>query len=138
MNCPQCGSEKVYRSGFRYMVKCQVQRWLCRSCGYRFSDFNVKVNILRQVSEASGPAENHTNGCVTDLDFSSEKVLNGLSFAGSKDVGSHSVSVTEKGLNPLCIYNRERRVCASAKAKNLEEQEQIERPADGTTQNQTL
>ena len=37
--CPQCGSKKVWRDGLRYsLFGDRIQRWLCRDCGFRFSD----------------------------------------------------------------------------------------------------
>lgn len=37
--CPQCGSKSLYKDGLRYLKDSStVQRWLCKSCGYRFSD----------------------------------------------------------------------------------------------------
>ncbi|MCW4046970.1 MAG: site-specific integrase [Candidatus Bathyarchaeota archaeon] len=37
-HCPECGSSKLFRAGLRYLADGgSVQRWLCRSCGYRFS-----------------------------------------------------------------------------------------------------
>jgi len=37
--CPQCGSNRLYKDGLRYLVdSCKVQRLLCRNCGYRFSE----------------------------------------------------------------------------------------------------
>jgi len=37
--CPQCGSSKLYKDGFRYLLDgSEVQRLLCRNCGYRFSE----------------------------------------------------------------------------------------------------
>jgi integrase len=37
--CPKCGSKKLWRDGLRYpMFGDQIQRWLCRDCGLRFSD----------------------------------------------------------------------------------------------------
>jgi len=43
IHCPQCGSEKLYKDGLRYLKDgSTVQRWLCRVCGYRFSDPNSK------------------------------------------------------------------------------------------------
>jgi integrase/rubredoxin len=37
--CPECGSKKLYRDGFRYAADgAGIQRWLCRTCGYRFSE----------------------------------------------------------------------------------------------------
>ena len=39
LKCPQCLSEILYKDGMRYLSsKESVQRWLCRSCGYRFSE----------------------------------------------------------------------------------------------------
>jgi integrase/rubredoxin len=41
--CPECGSTKLYRDGQRYLGDgSSVQRWLCRECGYRFSESNGK------------------------------------------------------------------------------------------------
>jgi len=39
MKCPSCGSQKIFRNGNRYMKNGEkTQRWLCSSCGYRFSE----------------------------------------------------------------------------------------------------
>ena len=38
LRCPECGSERLYRDGLRYVQEGYVQRFLCRDCGYRFSD----------------------------------------------------------------------------------------------------
>ena len=35
--CPECGSAKVWKDGFRHDNLISIQRWLCRDCGYRFS-----------------------------------------------------------------------------------------------------
>lgn len=36
--CPQCSSRKLYKDGMRYLRDgSEIQRWLCRNCGYRFS-----------------------------------------------------------------------------------------------------
>jgi integrase/ribosomal protein L37AE/L43A len=37
--CPQCGSKKTIRDGQRYLAdSVNIQRWLCKNCGYRFSE----------------------------------------------------------------------------------------------------
>ena len=37
--CPECGGKKAWRDGLRrQMFGGQIQRWLCRDCGLRFSD----------------------------------------------------------------------------------------------------
>ncbi|MEM1563713.1 MAG: tyrosine-type recombinase/integrase [Candidatus Bathyarchaeia archaeon] len=41
--CPQCGSPKLWRDGLRRLANgFEAQRWLCRNCGYRFTDPNFK------------------------------------------------------------------------------------------------
>lgn len=37
--CPQCGSARLYHAGLRHSVSGDaIQRFLCRDCGYRFSE----------------------------------------------------------------------------------------------------
>jgi len=36
--CPECGSNRVWKDGLRYTGEGPVQRWLCRDCGFRFSE----------------------------------------------------------------------------------------------------
>jgi integrase/predicted RNA-binding Zn-ribbon protein involved in translation (DUF1610 family) len=39
LKCPECGSERLYRDGLRRLADgSQTQRWLCRDCGFRFSE----------------------------------------------------------------------------------------------------
>jgi len=41
--CPECGSKLLYKDGLRYLSDgSTVQRWLCRNCGYRFSEKSFK------------------------------------------------------------------------------------------------
>jgi len=43
--CPQCGSRLLYKDGLRYLSDgSTIQRYLCRNCGYRFSETR-KSNI---------------------------------------------------------------------------------------------
>lgn len=48
--CPQCKSTKLWRDAKRYTVYGdEIQRWLCRDCGLRFSDPNdVKKSWSKQ------------------------------------------------------------------------------------------
>ncbi len=40
-SCPQCNSKKLWRDAKRYTaLGYEIQRWLCRDCGLRFSDPN--------------------------------------------------------------------------------------------------
>jgi integrase len=42
--CPSCSSESLYRDGIRYYPNgISAQRWLCRDCGYRFTESQKKI-----------------------------------------------------------------------------------------------
>lgn len=48
--CPQCSSNKLWRDGMRFpMFGDQIQRWLCRDCGLRFSDPNDVLKAKHSV-----------------------------------------------------------------------------------------
>ena len=43
LKCPQCGSKRLYKDGLRYLKDgTSIQRYLCRECGYRFSENHAK------------------------------------------------------------------------------------------------
>ena len=41
-DCPECGSNRFYKDGLRYTNEGRIQRYLCRDCGYRFSEKSYK------------------------------------------------------------------------------------------------
>lgn len=42
IKCPECDSLKTWKDGFRYTNLGSIQRYICRNCGYRFSDPNFQ------------------------------------------------------------------------------------------------
>jgi len=38
LQCPLCGAQRVWKDGIRHANEGDVQRYLCRDCGYRFSE----------------------------------------------------------------------------------------------------
>jgi len=64
--CPQCGSSRLWKDGFRYLADgLTVQRWFCRNCQNRFSeqhnDYKVSRTIgSRQISAILQDAKNLT------------------------------------------------------------------------------
>ncbi|MEM2975834.1 MAG: tyrosine-type recombinase/integrase [Candidatus Bathyarchaeia archaeon] len=46
--CPSCGSQKVWKDGWRHTDYCSIQRWLCRSCGHRFSWGSNGLNMSQR------------------------------------------------------------------------------------------
>ena len=123
--CPSCGSSSLYRDGLRYFSdNSSTQRWLCRSCGYRFSKPKKKVNVTSQVVKSPNSRDNVHEVRITPRDCAFKKTSNDLSLKSSEDVGSHGssdLSTIGKGLNGLPNYSRYAKVCASNKeAKNLD------------------
>jgi integrase len=52
--CPQCGLKRLYRDGLRYLTDgASVQRWLCRDCGYRFSEKPPQKNLKWQINTSN-------------------------------------------------------------------------------------
>jgi integrase len=53
MRCPECGSTRIDKAGFRYLANgSSVQRFQCCECGYRFSENSFKqsqTNKDRQI-----------------------------------------------------------------------------------------
>ena len=46
--CPECNSERFFRDGFRVLADgSRVQRYICRDCGYRFSDKSYKECLTK-------------------------------------------------------------------------------------------
>lgn len=125
--CPECGSKRVWCDGVRQTAIEPVQRYLCRLCGFRFSQSTahsgIKGDILRQFSEQSDSGKNLLQSNIFQSDFSTKPALENPSFKRSEHVASHISSkqtITAKTLNTFADYNRERLVCVSeSEAKNL-------------------
>ena len=41
-SCPECGSRRVWKDGLRYTSVGAIQRYICRDCGYRFSESRME------------------------------------------------------------------------------------------------
>ena len=94
--CPQCGSKRLYKDGLRYLKDgTSVQRYLCRDCGYRFSD----PNILQHVQKVQG------------LNL---KTLSGLSYNCQVGARTHSVA---KNLAEVEKQNQKRVAGATTQAE---------------------
>jgi integrase len=61
LRCPECGSKKIWKDGLRYVQGRPIQRYLCCSCGYRFSENCFKecqtINS-RQICVSEGEMKN--------------------------------------------------------------------------------
>lgn len=108
LRCPQCGSAKSWRDGMRQTSFGQVQRYICRNCGYRFSDSECqqlqKEPIRIQIEEPSGVARTQT-----------QRKFNALSAS------EHVERIPTKALKSFLDIPSTRQICVNqAKgAKNL-------------------
>ena len=50
VNCPVCSSQKSYKDGIRYTRSKEIQRYLCRDCGSRFSWGALNPNIGKGIA----------------------------------------------------------------------------------------
>ena len=98
LHCPECGSTKLFRDGFRYPANGQpVQRWLCRNCGFRFSEKrkNLKTkrdnNNKRQVCVAgSNPASKNLAKAVLALTETDGRTTSGQAGAAAPNQTTQS------------------------------------------------
>jgi len=122
--CPECGGMRIWCDGVRQTATGPVQRFLCRSCGFRFSQTTAKsqvqLNVSSQASERSKSHNDLPHDVVASLNLSPEKPVNNLPFFYSEDVGSHKRTILGQKLNNLRNCNSTRLVCVSeSEAKNL-------------------
>ena len=132
--CPECTSRRVWRDGLRSTKNGDVQRWLCRNCGYRFSQPSKKLSVQSQ-TRTFQPRSNLAKSPIRNGNLPAKKSLNDLPLSLCEDVGSHSATVVGKGLNNLRSYNCKRQVCVNEeKMKNLVKVEtRTEKQAAGAT-----
>jgi len=128
--CPNCGEQnRFYRDGFYYPKRGKPrQRWLCRSCFYRFTqpqplaDSQVKLNVPGKSLEKPNPGKNLLQANVFQSDLSFQPTAQDLTLQSRENVTSQLSSkqtIIGKALNTFSDYNRERRVGASpSEAKN--------------------
>jgi len=64
--CPECGSKKTWKDGLRYVQGTPVQRYLCRSCGYRFSDPTYVSKDPEPVQNFHGLALNRSSSLLSN------------------------------------------------------------------------
>jgi integrase/DNA-directed RNA polymerase subunit RPC12/RpoP len=102
LKCPECGSQKLFKDGLRYLKDRTVQRWLCRNCGYRFSESRAQRQVEVNVSE---PTELFTWTSVQ------RKQLNNLPSFGK----ARQVCVAQKAKNLAEVEIQQERAAGATK-----------------------
>jgi len=138
--CPECTSQKIWRDGLRYRKQGEVQRYLCRSCGYRFSEPNIKVNITAQPNKLLHPGANLAKQVIGNRKTALKKRLDSSLLPRSENIRSHGskpqlITTIGKDLNVFPHYNSDCQVCVSEReAKNLSQQQKTrQKRAAGAT-----
>jgi hypothetical protein len=89
--CPQCGSKKLWRDAKRYTIYGdEIQRWLCRDCGLRFSDPNdVKKSWSNQEKAARTKLSN-------DIKMATDTVTScQIGVTETKNLGPEQISIQQ-------------------------------------------
>ncbi|MGF3572996.1 MAG: tyrosine-type recombinase/integrase [Candidatus Bathyarchaeia archaeon] len=141
IRCPECGSSRVWKDGLRYTRLGDVQRWLCRSCGLRFSESvfqqQVEVDIVGKGFKVFHSGPDMPKRQIERGDFSVKERPNQLSLVVREDVAPHDASLITKAgkyINTAIGKYVNRRVSAEeGEAKNLAAAIQGEKQAAGAT-----
>lgn len=142
LTCPQCGSDRLFKSGVRKTNRGPIQRYLCRNCALRFSEGLSKPAKKLKIRRQGGLSQSSSDlaeSPVSNRDLAFEKALNNGSLAIGEDVVPHNVTVVGKALNSLCSYSCKHQVGATWQgAKNLETKQEIEGHPRATTETQDV
>ena len=77
--CPECGSNCLYRDGIRYTQHGEIQRYLCKECGFRFSDTTSKSYKECQTNN------NHQLGAILQEAKKLENAIEKTKIAGENE-----------------------------------------------------
>lgn len=108
--CPECGSTKTWKDGLRYLNDGRaVQRYICRSCGFRFSETSAQPFKKLDVAEQGRfkmlqPSSDLAKAPMCDPNFAVKEIPNDSPFPTGEDVSAHNpsiVTIAGKNLNKL-------------------------------------
>lgn len=122
-------SERIWKSGTRLTRNGEVQRWLCRDFGFRFSgvkqrpvpEFQVEENIVLQSVKKLYSRPDLAQVSVSHSGLAAKKTLNDSSFPFCEDIGSHKSpheSTIGKSINAFASTIVNSKQASRKKAKN--------------------
>jgi integrase len=107
-SCPECDSTRVFKDGFRKSKDGKIQRFICRDCGFRFSEPS-KVQSQNEIELEGDTVSNEYSEIDPDEQYNTEP--EGL-------VDSHSGAFLGEDYKKHTLPETHRLVCAE-EAKNL-------------------
>jgi len=151
IRCPECGSTRLWKDGLRYTKRGEIQRYICRSCGYRFSETSAqplkKLNVVEQSRlKHLQPSSNLAEAPVREPNLPLKKLHDDPAFPLREDVASHgssTVTVTGKTLNNLRSHKYIAEYCAPEggaknsapiKGRKMSNARSVEKRAVGATE----
>ena len=130
--CPECQSQKVWKDGLRYVQGTPIQRYLCRSCGYRFSksDEFSRKNVISGFAQTTSRqicvplTEGMKNLVRTETE---SNVLRESTQEQKGEIISFGWHMQKRGLSEATIQTRIYRLnILVKKGANLEDPETVE------------
>ena len=118
--CPECGSRKIWKDGLRYTVKGPVQRYICRTCGYRFSEPSQNSKTKRPIASycrvgvpGSNPGSKNSAKALVALSKEIEKEAMGLRGPTAKQEAKSAIinflwQLKKEGYTETTIWNYRR------------------------------
>ncbi len=130
LKCPRCTSHKIWKDGIRNTRNGDVQRCLCRRCGYRFSSFKqnrvpqlkVKEDVVFQSFKKVHSGPDFAQISVIHCDSTAEEALNDSFFPIREDVSSHrdhAKSTVGKNINDFASAIVNAKCTLGKEVKNL-------------------
>ena len=119
VSCPNCGSQKVWRDGLRDTHEGNVQRWICRQCGYRFSEKPLQKNqecsintqpnltsICQICVDNNKETKNLTNALETKTGAGEENQISADRQTRKGQIINFMLYMKKQGFRPSTITNR--------------------------------
>ncbi len=133
--CPECGSNRLYRDGLRYISEGEaVQRWLCRDCGYRFSEKPLQENDKWSINTPDA-SDYNSQLCVLDkkakkLDSAQEiKICAGIEKTTEQTIKGEVVLFPlycqKEGMRPSTVKTFSKSINRLSKVANLNDPESV-------------
>jgi len=97
--CPECRSQKIWKDGLRKTTHGEVQRWICRDCGYRFSENGLERPLQKASRWSINSASNISSSRqVCELLTEDSKNLATSEIRLSQAAGATQISADIKGM----------------------------------------
>jgi integrase len=125
-DCPECGSSKTWLDGKRYVQGQAIQRYICRICGYRFSENNYKQSQTTNSRQICALETKRVKNLVK-VETRTEAALRESTQEQKGELVAFGWHMKKRGLSDATIKQRMYRLNVLVKkGANLEDPETVE------------